>query len=246
MPASDFGLIGIGAEAALSGGGGSHRSDRSSRRYEQGRREDTAIQRRVADAKAAGVHPLYALGANVQASSPMMTMGSAGKDGVNALAGMGRQIARRRGRSVSVTGAGDAAQIGLVRSQTNYYDALTQKALSDVARIGQDQSAMIRLARPGELDVQGNRLPVEGGLYPTRGHPSYVGNLEFPVGTPTGEQSEDVLGEIGGNIDSFLYYLKAIGGMLGIKGSRRQELAQKRVTRRLKLSKPYYGRRRRY
>ncbi len=234
MPASDFGLIGVAADAALSGGGGSHRSDRSSRRYEQGVREDSVIQRRVADARKAGVHPLYALGANVQASSPMMTMGSAPKDGVNAIAGMGRQIARQRAGGSSVTGAANAAQLRLVDSQTNYYDALTQKALSDVARIGQDQSAGLRLARPGGHQYFGDHLPAEGGVYPRRVYPSYWGNLEFSEGVPTGQQAEDVLGEGGGTVDSFMYYLQAIGKMLGIKASRRQELARMRVKQRIR------------
>ncbi len=222
MPgASDFGIAGIAAEAALSGGG-SHRSDRSSRRAEQYHREDTAIRRRVADAKAAGVHPLFALGANVS-SSPMLTMGSAQKDGTNAIAGMGRQIARQRGATTTAGGSAQAAQLGLVRSQTNYYDALTQKALSDVARVGQDQSAGIRLARPGSFNYQGDWLPSEGGVYPHRSYPSYWGTLEFPPGVPTGEQAEDVLGEGGGTVDSFLYYLQAIGRKLGIDASQAVE-----------------------
>ncbi len=243
MPASDFGLVGIGADALLNSGGGSHRSDRSSRRYEQGRREDTAIQRRVADAKAAGVHPLYALGANVQASSPMMTMGSAPKDGTNAIAGLGRQIARQRAGGSSVTSAANAASLRLVDSQTNYYVALTQKALSDVARIGQDQTAGLRLARPGGHSYFGEILPQEGGIYPRRSYPSYWGTLEFPGGTPTGNQAEEDLGEGGGTVDSFMYYLQAIGRMLGMSASHRQDLARSRVEKRLRLTKPMYHKR---
>lgn len=53
------------------------------------KREDTAIQRRVADANAAGVHPLFALGANVSSSAPVHvgSMGSTFRD-------MGQDISR--------------------------------------------------------------------------------------------------------------------------------------------------------
>ena len=43
------------------------------------------VQWRVEDAKRAGIHPIYALGANV--SSPIVTQGSAGKDAYAAAAG---------------------------------------------------------------------------------------------------------------------------------------------------------------
>ncbi len=239
MPVNtDFGLAGVGVEAVTGGfsHGSGRASDRSSRRHEAAIREDSAIQRRVADAKKAGVHPLYALGANVQTGQWSGGSGSVGKRGVNVLRGMSAAVRSQRKGGVNPQ---DAAQLRLLSSQTDYYDALTQKALSDVARVGQSQSDMIRLARPGGHQYFGEDLPSEGGVRQRRVYPSYWGNLEYSEGVPTGEQAEDVLGEGGGTVDSFLYYLQAIGKRLGIVGSRRQELARKRVNKRFRSFKRY-------
>ncbi len=78
----------VSALGGLSSGGRMRSADRALQ-HDMARK---GIQIRVADAKAAGIHPLYALGAQV--SSPTFTHGSAGKDAAAAIGGVGRAVAQ--------------------------------------------------------------------------------------------------------------------------------------------------------
>ncbi len=74
---------GLGFAGAIAGGSG---RESSATRAQRLSREDTQIQRRVADAKAAGVHPLYALGAGTATPSVVGgTRGSVAKDAISSI-----------------------------------------------------------------------------------------------------------------------------------------------------------------
>ncbi len=206
-------ISGVGSVIGALGGGGSD-PGRSSRRHEAAVREDSAIQRRVADARAAGVHPLYALGANVPTGgSGVFTGGSARKDAGRAIRGVGAAVSGyARGRLNDE----ERARIELMAHQGKYYDALTLKALSDVAR--EDSPGSLELGVPGNQGYGVEQLPVSGGVQPRRTYRSpWAGNLAFKKGSPTAQQREDEAGEIMGNLDSFISYLNALGRKLGMK-----------------------------
>lgn len=101
----------IGAVGSLAGGLISDRSNKKLTKQAWAR-DDSSVQRRVADAKKAGIHPLAALGANVQASSPVTTGSSLG-DGV--------------------ASASSSISQGYSRSKDRKIDAQQQKRLDDLA-----------------------------------------------------------------------------------------------------------------
>ena len=77
----------LGSSLGLFGGGSGKNAPSANRVYaETKNREDTAIQRRVADARRAGIHPLFALGAGTS-GSPAFSVG--GGDGGRDLAAAG-------------------------------------------------------------------------------------------------------------------------------------------------------------
>lgn len=91
---------------------------------------DQTIQRRVKDAQAAGIHPLFALGGSASASPTISVgnapTGSAMGDGLKALA-----------ESMGIT-AKNRSEARLDEAQAAYYDALTAKATSDAMSTGRD------------------------------------------------------------------------------------------------------------
>lgn len=98
----------VAAGSSLLGGllGRSHQEDMIAREHQ---RQDTSIQRRVADAKAAGIHPMFALGANV--SSPSVSVG--GDPMASALSSMGQDLSRaaRAGMNSGQRAEGDEIQL---------------------------------------------------------------------------------------------------------------------------------------
>lgn len=94
----------IGAGASLLGGVlGSNKAEKAQQREYAAQKEfaQSGIQWKVADAKAAGIHPLYALGANTVSYSPQ----SVGDGGLgSAISGAGQNI----GRAIDATRSGSA------------------------------------------------------------------------------------------------------------------------------------------
>lgn len=139
--------------ALISGGAsvlGGLLSNRSSRNQFS---ENAALQRefaqqgirwKVADAKAAGLHPLYAIGATGASYSPTTypdalgpAIGQAGRDYGNAVAGQHRENTRRRESSRQRQIQQDQIILGQQRlrsqihvdtAQANYYDAMAEAA----------------------------------------------------------------------------------------------------------------------
>ncbi len=200
--------------SALGGLGGGKDPGRSSRRHEAWQMQGKLIQQRVADAKAAGVHPLYAMGANIGGGAgQFLTSGSSGKDAIRVARGVS---AGMRSIQRGTTSPEDAARIQLMGTQQKYYEALTAKALSDIARMD-SPGGRLELGIPGAQAYGPEELPVSGGIQPRRTYRSPMfGNLAFKKGSPTAQQREDEAGEIMGNLDSFVSYLNSVGRKLGM------------------------------
>ena len=141
---------------------GSRSNKRAARERERDRRQaqaqfdaqmDQSIQRRVADAQKAGVHPLAALGSNV-GSSPTLSSsaqpaptGSAIGDAISELAGDLGVIAKNR------------SEARLDEAQAAYYDALTAKAKSDSNSVGRDIVGGASSGEPLAANRPGNEGP---------------------------------------------------------------------------------------
>lgn len=105
---------------------------------------DQSIQRRVADAKKAGVHPLFALGASVGASPTSTIAGSAMGEGLAAAGDAVGQGISNYGLSKQQKAAFDLqvrtveAQVNADNAQAAYYDALAAKTRQDLNATGKD------------------------------------------------------------------------------------------------------------
>lgn len=114
----------IGAGASLLGGAISARNARGinasnaalSREFAQ-----HGIRWRVADAKAAGLHPLSVLGSNSPSYYPSQAVGDMGQ----AVSQAGQQVAQ---------GVLAKAQLRVMNAQANYYDALAFRALAPMSQ----------------------------------------------------------------------------------------------------------------
>lgn len=178
---SDFG-IGAGVNALVRRVHG--RKDRLHAQYMQERewgRQDTEIQRRVADAQAAGIHPLFALGANVGSGGGAMTLmeepppdyGAAVKGAIEGVRGMDE---RTRAKEYS------DAQIAVMKSEA---------ARNDAAAKDYNQSA---LARAAQLSNQLRSPPdviAPRGQVGTPGVDGRTGGKIERFGTPLGYLDAD-------------------------------------------------------
>lgn len=102
---------------------------------------DEFVQRRVADAKAAGVSPLYAMGANASSPSPVSVQADfAAADAVGELGqNLGRWQASQMTKEQREL---HMAQLGELQSRTRENDARAQLALQQAANLRQiDQSS---------------------------------------------------------------------------------------------------------
>ncbi len=166
----------ISALGGLGSGGRMRTADRALQ-HDMARK---GIQIRVADAKAAGIHPLYALGAQV--SSPTFTAGSAGKDAAAAIGGVGRAVAQYgRGKEVAMRQRGiDTMQRAESNSRLATDEIQRQYIASNIALNAQ------RLNQTGF-----GRKPLYVKMYDNRGELGDLSKGEmFLVGEQVAEQLE--------------------------------------------------------
>lgn len=140
-------------------------------------REDSAMQRATADAKAAGLHPLFALGGGTGAGSPGQPgitipgypSGGTGRSGI---AEAGRQIAsgitknetnKMSRQAFALQATRVAAEVARDEAQANYYNALAAKASQEVnagPRMNEDGTIVVPIGqRPGIPFTQGTSTP---------------------------------------------------------------------------------------
>lgn len=143
-------------------------------------REDTAIQRRVADAEAAGVHPLFALGASV-GTSPVMAIGGGSSAGQSQGGGSGMDIPDRMAIESHRAGLEEsAARVRLYDAQAADFVAQAAKA----SRIGRDlqnanvQQDKVKLMADQMTSAQSRDPSVSAG----RQHPAYREYVITPYG----------------------------------------------------------------
>lgn len=99
------------------------------------------IQWRVEDAKAAGLHPLFALGAQIQGASPSQMVGDVGGVGQGSRAAAGQDSSQAFARSSPEAREMLATQLQVQRSLGAKYDAEANLAHSQAMRNYQDPSS---------------------------------------------------------------------------------------------------------
>lgn len=87
-------ISGLLGSAATKDANAARAADAASERARQQAFAESGIQMRVADAKKAGIHPLYALGANVSMPSPVSVGVETDMGPAKAMANMGQDISR--------------------------------------------------------------------------------------------------------------------------------------------------------
>lgn len=121
-------------------------------------RDDTAIARRVADAKAAGVHPLYAMGAQVPQSAIPQYIGQSGGGAGVAEAGqsLGTAISRMKSPEEKLK---DQLEIRLAESQIKETDARAGYYTSMAAREAQAGGAGMHVQEKRGKEVIEGQAP---------------------------------------------------------------------------------------
>lgn len=122
------------------------------------KREDTSIQRRVEDAKKAGIHPLAALGANVSPVTAMPSVGSAFGEGIKEAAPLLSEKA--------------SLENDLLRAQIRQTDAATSVAAATSRSMIADATAKTRglgddgpdLANPLKPQRERSRVAIGPGV----------------------------------------------------------------------------------
>ncbi len=173
-------------------------------RERQYAREDTSIQRRVADARAAGVHPLFALGASLPGGSAVQSTGSAAGDAIQSLT----RAIPRKGKATGLSLV-DHAAIAESEARTRSSDASTAVNVFKLSQLKRDS---INQNGPNHGDVSIlEPEPVRKGpsesdfVGPPRPRLTILDDGTMIRQDPkisTGQELEDTHGEIMGNVYS--------------------------------------------
>lgn len=150
----------VGPVLSFVGGGIQAAENRASEARQRDAQRDFAqhgIQWRVKDAVAAGLHPLYALGANVPTYSPVSSMGGGLGEGIRE---MGQDISRSARATMSPQQQSmHEAQLEEVQARTRLTDAQTMALYSTSARLGQQGSPGVPSQLPTDSPVGTNLRP---------------------------------------------------------------------------------------
>lgn len=126
------------------------------------------IQDRVADSKAAGVHPLFGLG--IQSNNiPALTGGtqSVGIPGQSATGSHARDKLAALGQTL-MNFEGQRANIGLTEAQTSYYKALEAKALNDMVAKHENIESTVTTRGTESAPVERGLIEIIPGKNPSR------------------------------------------------------------------------------
>jgi len=124
----------------------------------------SGIQWKVKDAEKAGIHPLYALGANTTSYQPV----SVGDLGISQA---GQDIGRAIDSTRSVSGKAEALQLSLAQAQVEganldndikRADLLSKVATRHPTGVGPGMPSDISAASPFAIDGQGNAVKMDG------------------------------------------------------------------------------------
>lgn len=174
------------------------------------------IRWRTEDARAAGIHPLFALGANIQAPSPMAFSDPVGPAVAAAGQDLGTAVARMMNTEEKEK---RKAELELLRSQTGESDARRDLYRAEAAKLGQaGQTGLGTMPEvlspvgvegqhpnpPGFIDVEAAKV-----LSPKEGHPEVQAGTNpyfeevwlapgFPMMLPRmqGESPEEIISEM--------------------------------------------------
>lgn len=148
---------GIASALPIVGGVSQEESSKQASQREYERQKEFAqngLRWKVADAKAAGIHPIFAVGANTPTYSPQAAIGND-----YGLSQVGQNIGRaieagqtraERAQAFDLQARMGDAQIGLIDAQTDYYRALADRsspagiALDEIARQASGSTMALR------------------------------------------------------------------------------------------------------
>lgn len=190
-------LLGIGSLAAgvgslMGGFGGSKAAKKSTKEAKRqfNIQMNESIQRRVADAREAGIHPLFALGASVGASPTMFAGGSSAGGGLGeGIAEAGRAVERYASGKTAAALA--SAQIRSAEAQAVRDEADAQLSLSRAKKLEQD---MVSRGHDGARPEP--KIAAAGGQEVAYGPAEYV-----PPQIPTSKRTGVASGTYPGTID---------------------------------------------
>lgn len=214
----------ISAGASLVGGAMNRRAQKKANRqaqYQFDQQMDYSIQRRVADAKKAGIHPLYALGASPGASPTIMAgqhdSGSAISD---AGAAIGSGLAAHARNKQEMRAAElerirllelNAAQIQAQKASANADNALAMQRLSDMKRAEQATNYMRKAPDPNAIPETKLHDPGKKGSLTT----PYGGTLHQRSKRSWADDWSARYGEPGEWIGGILGLLQDVGSYVG-------------------------------
>lgn len=152
------------------------------------------IQWKAADAKAAGIHPLFAMGAQTSSFSPVSLGTQPESNFAGGLGSMGQDITRAINATRTQADRDEAftkTMRGLqIEKATLENDALRTSLASSIARQKQNQNPPMPMVGPLEEDKAGKATPLMAGN----------NKLGLDRGWSDGQTYEDRWGEFGGGV----------------------------------------------
>lgn len=178
----------VGPILSFVGGGIQAAENRAAEARQRDAQRDFAhhgIQWRVNDAVRAGLHPLYALGANVPTYSPVSTMGGGIGEGIRE---MGQDLSRSaRATMTPQQQAMHELQLEEVASRIRLTDAQTNALYSSSARLGQQAGPGIPSQLPTDSPVGTNLRPDPAQLSVMKPVESRASALSNPAHSAAGD-----------------------------------------------------------